>query len=88
MAPDFQIIVGKTQRTEPHRGHNHKHHVDIAEISKEQTREQDGNDNDDSPHRGCALLFCLTLQPEIAHNLAHLHELQTIDYTPADYRGA
>ena len=40
------------------------------------------------PHRGCALLFCLTLQPEIAHNLAHLHELQTIDYTPTDYRGA
>ena len=45
-------------------------------------RGQNAQNKAEAAHGGGALLLHLTLQAEIAHNLAHLHHLQTVDDVP------
>ena len=84
---DFQVVVGKSERATPDGGHNHQHHIHIVEFTEQQAGNENGNDDDDTAHGGGALLLHLTLQAEIAHNLAHLHELEAFDDFFAEYDG-
>ena len=78
---DFQVVVGKSERATPDGGHNHQHHIHIVEFTEQQAGD------DDTAHGGGALLLHLTLQAEIAHNLAHLHELEAFDDFFAEHDG-
>ena len=83
----LDVVVGKTESTAPDGGNDHEQHVNVVELAQQQARHQDGNDDDDTAHRGSTLLLQLALKPQVAHNLAHLHELKAVDDATAKYYG-
>ncbi len=77
------VVVEKSERAEPQCGEQHQQHVDIRQVAHQQTGDDDGDDDDDAAHGGCAGLLGLALEVEVAHDLAHLHQLQAVDDTTA-----
>ena len=84
---NLDIVVAEAQRAAPQRGNDHEYHVDVAQLAQQQAGHHDGQDDDDASHGGSAFLLHLPLQAQVAHNLAHLHELQAVDNLAAKHDG-
>ncbi len=78
------VVVEKTQRAQPQGGKEHQQHVHVGEIAHQQAGQHYGHYDDDAAHGGGAGLLGLALEVEVAHNLAHLHQLQALDDAAAD----
>ena len=87
VAGDFKVVVGETETPEPHGGHKHQNHVDVAQVAHQQAGHERRHYDDYAAHSGGACLFHLPLQPEIAHDFAYLHLLQAVDYATAEHHG-
>ena len=68
----LNVVVNKTQGAKPNGGHKHQQNVNVVQLAEQQGRNQNRGYDYDATHGWRALLLQLTLQTQIAHNLANL----------------
>ena len=81
VAEDLDVVIEKTDNTAPKGGHKEQNGVDIVQAGKQQHRNNNSEQNDNTAHRRCSLLCELPLQAEVTNILANLVALQCSDNT-------
>ena len=76
---ELEIVIGEAQKTKPYGGEKHQQHVDVAEVAHQQAWYENGGDDDDSAHCGCAFFLELAFEVEVADNFSDLPFLKTVD---------
>ena len=47
---DLDIVVCEAERSQPYGGYQHQYHIYIMQFTQQQTRNQDGYDDDNTSH--------------------------------------
>ena len=80
LAVDLDVVVAKSQESQPHGGDDHENDVDVAHASQQQHRQEDGGDNHKAAHRWCSHLFLSKwVDAGIALSLANLALAHVVD---------
>ena len=72
LAEDLDIIVSKTESTQPDGRHHHQDYINIVQLGAKQCRDQNGNDNNDTSHCRRTFLTHLPFQSEVTHGFTDL----------------
>ena len=67
---------GEAQQTQPNRRENHQENVDVAQFAKQEYRDENGGDDDESAHCGGAGFLVLPLQSQVSDAFADLFLFQ------------
>lgn len=73
------IIISKPEHPQPNGTDQHQDDIDVLQFAEKKGRYQNGENDDDPPHRRRAPLAVLSLQIKIANGLPDLHLLQPAD---------
>ena len=76
---NLDIIINKSDGTQPYGYEDHQKHINILQISKKDYRNDDGSMNDQSAHRRCSFFLHLSLQSQVTDRFPDLRLLQFTD---------
>src|SRR5690606_36885472 len=84
---NLDVVVKKSNQTEPYGGNDQQQDIYVFKLGKEQRGHQDCRNNNETSHRGCAFLFHLSLQAQVAYFLTHLFAAEEADEILAEEDG-
>ena len=85
---DLDVVVEKTDGTEPQGGANHEQGVDVAQTAEEEGGNEDGQDDDEATHRGNAhFVHSKGVDAGVASGLTDVAALHPFDEILAEPHG-